>query len=378
MAMWGVTSANNLTIKVWSKKFFYEMPKYSFFVSRFAGSFIDRKGMNTSEQNQFIKDGTKLDGGDNNPVHVLQELKGQKGDKVTFGLVYELDEDTGTVGNDTLEGNEQAVDTDDSYVELEQYRNAVRSQGRLDRMRSDLEFEPTAKSRLNNWAAAKIDILCKTALITSPTEIYYYDHANTRMAVTATTGTASLALGSTSKISPHIIRTLKAAAVTGRDEQRNKMVPIEHGGEEYYVLLVPSDVGVDMQENSEFQNYIKAAYAQKTGKFPLFKNCVCIVDNVIVHVYNRMPIYAAVAGTATVPWAHCSFMGAQALAIAFGVDPFIVAKSFDYGNQIGIAINFIFGVTKPSFTHPRSAFTFDNSSFSVYLTRGQYSDITLA
>jgi len=381
MASKNFTSADNLTVKRWASEFMSEMPRQCFFLSRFSGDFLRRNGLPAKEQKQYLDSHRGvIDGGGNSIVHAYKDFKGREpGDKLTVGFYFELDENSGVTEGQTLEDNESDISTDDYSITLAQYRNATRSRSRMARKRTYFKFDEVSKNLLYNWAAQKIDNVTRTTLLAAPTEIYYYDGVtDNKYELTGTAATAKAALSATtSKFTPAMVSLMYSAALTGRDGQRPKLAPLMIDGTPWFVALVHTDVKADMLRNTEWINIVNSAWQGKGKDHPLFKDAICTYNNVIIHGYEKMPI-ATDGGAGAVPWSHGKFLGADAIGLAFGTEPYMVMETFDYTDQVGYAIDFDFGVAKPQFTDPSSSFTFDNGQFSFYVSRTQQSDITLA
>lgn len=105
MAATQFLTGNALTVKAWAKKL-YVQAIYDTYASRFMGSSASSL------------------------IQVRDEVRKGPGDKVTVGLRMQLS-GTGIAGDDTLEGNEEALITYSDSVLVDQLRHAVRSKGYL-------------------------------------------------------------------------------------------------------------------------------------------------------------------------------------------------------------------------------------------------------
>lgn len=383
MSKFSMSTSDNLCLKKWSSQFMHVVPRQTFWLGRFSGDYINRVGLPDKEQKQYLDSRRGvLDGGGMSIVHVFKDLLGRGqatgiGDRLRVGLEFQLNENGGVTEGQTLENNEAGIDLDDIDITLSQYRHAVRSNGRMDLKRTNYNFPEGAKRLLYNWAGLKIDATITTAMVASPTEIYYFDGTDYKL--TGTAGTASAALvAASSKLTPAMISLMKSAAMTGRNGQRPIISPIMVNGNPMYVAVVHSDAFADMRRNAEWTNIINSGFQGKGGEHPLLKGAECVYDDVIIHSYSKMPIYTTGGAGSDVAWTHGKFLGAEAVAFAMGCEPFITAESFDFGNEVAYGIDMDFGITKPQFTDPISSFTFDHSQFSFYVSRTKQSDITLA
>lgn len=112
-------------MKVWAKKLFVEALKATWF-AKFLGP--------TS----------------NNLIQLRTELQKSAGDRVRVGLRMQLT-GTGIQGDNTLEGNEEALTTYTCDVFIDQLRHAVRSAGQMSEQRIPFEIRNEAKEGLQDW-----------------------------------------------------------------------------------------------------------------------------------------------------------------------------------------------------------------------------------
>lgn len=314
---------NALTKKVWDEKLFRDVQIESYFSSRFMGE------------------------SDNNIVQTDTELTKQKGDQVTFGLVPNLVGD-GVTSGQTLEGNEEGLNSYDYSILLEQYRHGTRTNGKLDEQRAMFSIPDVSREKLKIWGAEKIDKLLVAALLLSPTKILYRDGVTGAPAGTSSSSTAKTALtAANSKLTPNFISALRTWAKTGGSGQTYRIRPVKIDGGEYYVLVVPPAVMYDLRIDSTFQGAMKDA--QERGKNnPLFRGATAIWDDVVIHETERIPLFTN-GGGGTVTGGFGALMGAQALVWAWGERPSTVMDTFDYEDQTGWAWRMIARGGKPKY-----------------------------
>jgi len=128
------TVSADLQIDVWSKGFFAEMVR----ANRFA------KVMGTNE---------------NSIIQIVEDLTKQAGDDVWLALVTELD-NPGITGDNTLEGNEEALLNYGVKITIDQLRNAV-AVGRMERKKTKIDLLKAAEKMLKLWAMHQL----KTTII---------------------------------------------------------------------------------------------------------------------------------------------------------------------------------------------------------------------
>ena len=136
--------------------------------------------------------------------------------------------------------------------------------------------------------AEKIDDIMFTRIVNAPTRVAYLTSA-TDFATTTSLSTAKSLLTSSSQLTANFLSFIKTYAKTGADRSFVPLRPIKIDGRDYYVLLVHPDVMFDLKTDSTFQQFLRDA--EKRGNDnPLFTGASAIVDGVIVHEHEKMPI----------------------------------------------------------------------------------------
>lgn len=347
MAKTYFTTSSEETKKVWEEKLYRDSVKNSFFLPKFGGSDA------------------------NSIVHIKKELEGKQGDSVKFGLRMRLS-GSGVTSGAQLEGNEEKLSTYMESVSLEQYRHAVRDDGALSRQRAFFSIDEESKSALQDWMTEKIDALCFDALgltaasTVTPSKVFYKTSAGV-LASTAATAKAALTL-TDSKLTPQMISFIKSWAATGGNRSYVPLRGVKVNGREHYVMLVSPDVFYDLTQDTAFQQAIREAHVRGSEN-PLFKGMPdAIWDDVLIFKHENC-VNASDGGGSTVNWSRCAFLGAQALAFAWGERPKVVQKNFDYENEHGYAISTICGVRAPLF----NSLTY--GSLGVYCARTNVSGV---
>ena len=317
------STSNALTKKLWDEDLFRDVQIESYFVSRF---------MSESE---------------NNLVQVQTDLTKNQGDQVTFGIVPNLSGD-GVTSGQTLEGNEEGLNSYDYSILLEQYRHGTRTRGKLDVQRAMFSIPNVSREKLKIWGAEKIDKLLVAALLASPTKILYRDGVAGVPSGTSSSATAKTALrAANSKITPNFISAIRVWAKTGGAAATWRIRPVKMDGQEYYVLLVNPAVMYDLRIDATFQQAMKDAMDRGKNN-PLFKGATAVWDNVVIHETERIPLFSD-GGAGAETGAFGALMGAQALCWAWGERPETVQEEFDYKNEMGWAWEMIAKAGKPKF-----------------------------
>lgn len=348
-------------LTIWSRDF-WRVARNMSFINQFAGS------------------------GSNAMVQTISELtQSEKGARAVLTLLADMTGD-GIVGDNTLEGNEEALRAFDIVVGLDQLRFANRLSGRLADQKSVVNFREHSRDALAYAMADRMDQLAFLTLsgigynlknngalrpqmnsgqnlndlafgsdVTAPTSNRHrrFDASNGIVAGDVT------AVSAADKLSYGAIVDLKAYA---KDQYIRGLRGA--GNDETYHLFVTPQVMADLKLDSDFLANVRQAGVRGPGSSLFSGSSSLMVDGIMVHefrhVFNTTGATAGTssnAGSAGYKWganadvngSSCLFCGAQALAMADIGAPEIVEDTFDYGNQNGISIGKIFGLKKPKY-----------------------------
>jgi N4-gp56 family major capsid protein len=361
-------------LTIWSRDF-WRVARNMSFINQFAGS------------------------GSNAMVQRISELtQSEKGARAVLTLLADMTGD-GIVGDNTLEGNEEALRAYDIVVGLDQLRFANRLAGRLADQKSVVNFREHSRDALAYAMADRMDQLAFLTLsgigynlknngglrpsmnsgqnlndlsfgsdVTAPT-------SNRHRRFDATNGIVAgdvTAVAAADKLSYGAIVDLKAYA---KDQYIRGLRGA--GNDETYHLFVTPQVMADLKLDSDFLANVRNAGVRGPGSSLFSGSSSLMVDGIMVHefrhVFNTSGATTGTssnAGSAGYKWgadadvngSACLFCGAQALAMADIGAPEIVEDTFDYGNQNGISIGKIFGLKKPVYN---SDVTGQNEDFGV-------------
>lgn len=317
-------------------------------------------------------------------IQVKDDLTKAKGDRITFGIGYKLTGD-GVTGDNELEGNEEAKNTYDDTVLIDQIRNGERLKGELSSQKAAYNTREEALNDGKVWIAEFIEkqIFMKLGGVSTTTltdvggSVYSARAAwsNTADAVptaheAAGTGARYLCadasgldgLDAAQIFTTRLItraRVKAETAVVGRPRVRK----IRVNGEQYYVMFLHPWQAADLKTNSSDVWAQAQREAQIRGeKNPIFSGALGVWDGVILHSSDFVPVCQAssafsVGGTAAGVQAYRALLcGAQAGLMANasrkgrGIAPtFMVEKSFDYENKMGYSIGYMGGIQKATF-----------------------------
>ena len=339
-----------------------------------------RVARNMSFINQFA--GT----GQNALVQRVTELtKSEKGTKANITLLADMTGD-GITGDNTLEGNEEALRAYDITIELDQLRFANRIAGRMADQKTVVNFREQSRDALAYAMADRMDQLAfltlsgvaythKTNGGLRPTsssaghELVDLEFASD---VSAPTGDRhrrisgndivagdTTAVAATDKLGYRHIVDLKAYA------KDNYIRGIRGAGnDEIFHMFVTPQQMANLKLDSDFLANVRNAGVRGQSNSLFAGSASLMVDGVMIHEFRHVfSTEGATTGTSTnagaagykwgaaanVSGARALFCGAQALAMADIGLPDIVEDTFDYENQAGISIGKIFGLRKPKY-----------------------------
>lgn len=304
----------------------------------------------------------------NNVVQRITELtRTERGDECIMQLVADLQND-GVVGDNLLEGNEEALFNDAKSIHIDQLRHGVRSKGAMMEQRTVIRFRSTTKEKLSFWLADKLD---EVMFLTAAGMAYTLKTDNSTRAGSqlpqlrfasdvvapssgriryANVATSTATLTGTDKLSWNMVVSAQAFA------KRKKMRPIRAGGREYYALLVSTEQMRDLKTDSNYQTIVSRA-APRGSDNPLFRNAIAVVDGCILYDHNKVPTTLGLTSGnkygsgGTVDGAQGLLLGAQALGLSTVSDTqYEESDNTDYHNRPAISVGRMIGVLKPQFT----------------------------
>jgi N4-gp56 family major capsid protein len=316
---------------------------------------------------RFVGDGT------DSMIQIKDETQKSAGDQITYGLRMQLS-GNGTLGDGTLEGNEESLTTYSDAIIINQLRHAVRTAGRISQQRVPFVVRDEALSGLRDWWSDRIDWsgfnqLCGNIGPSgsfSPVPLTGIDirwtGLQTPIAPDANHYTNAVASADdTGLTSTNNIFTLTALdkAVERAKTLTPAIRPITVGGKKFYVAWLHPYQVTDLRTNTSTGQFLDIQKAAMTGGLvddnPIFDGSLGVYNGVILHEDARVTQgYNPSTGAAITTVRRAVFCGAQAGMIAFGRDngpnKFTwVEELFDYENQLGVSAGLIFGMKKTQF-----------------------------
>ena len=348
-------------LQMWSRDF-WRVARNQSFINQFAGA------------------------GSNAMVQRITELtKNQKGTKANITLLADMTGD-GITGDNTLEGNEEALRAYDITIELDQLRFANRIAGRMTDQKTVVNFREQSRDALAYAMADRCDQL---AFLTLSGVAYTLKNNGALRATSGTAGHELVDLEFASDVSaPTSDRHLRinGAALSAGDTTAvtsNDTIGYKHivqlkayakdnyirgiraaGNQETFHMFVTPQQMADLKLDSDFIANVRNAGVRGASNSLFAGSSSLMVDGVMIHefrhVFNTSGATAGTssnAGDAGYKWGanadvvggRALFCGAQALALADIGLPEMVEDTFDYGNQSGISVGKIFGLRKPKY-----------------------------
>ena len=349
-----------------------------------------KQARNVSFTNKFLGEGP------NSCIqHVTSLTKTERGTKAVMTLVTDLEGD-GVSGDRALKGNEEAIKAFDKVIQVDQLRNANKTEGRMAEQKSIVKFRETSRDVLAYWLADRIDQLAFLTLsgvaytqkntgiarvgsdlaslafaadVAAPTSarVLRWDGTNKVLTTSGATNTITAADTPTYNMLVQLKAYAKNSYVRG----------IREGGEECYHVFFSPLALAKLKLDPDYIANVRLAMARSESN-PLFTGSTVKIDGLYIHefrhVYNTSQAASGSkwGAASTIDGCQVLFLGAQAMGMADIGTPEWVEKDDDYENQQGISVSKIFGFLKPSFYTQYGASpqtTQDFGAISVYVAQ---------
>lgn len=315
----------------------------------------------------------------NSSNHMIQRItelrKTADGNRAVITLINEATGD-GVVGDNQLEGNEEALTATDMVIQMDQWRHAHTNKGKKADRESVINFREEARDQLSTTCARVLDELAFQTL----SGVSYARHPNGAMRVGSQLPDLSFASDVAAPTSQRHFRWSAASGletgdtsqITAADTPSWKMLvqakaaavnsyvrPLraDNGVQVYNVFMSPSGIAA-LKQDKDFIDAWKAAQ-NRGDKNPLFSGTKhggkegILLDGLNILEYRN--VYNTSGAAAGDKWGsggnvdgqRVLLCGAQAMAFAdIGMAEWN-EKDFDYGNRVGISTAKIFGFLKP-------------------------------
>lgn len=303
------------------------------------------------------------------PIQRVTELtKTERGLECVLPLVADLT-GGGVVGDNQMEGNEEALLADSQTIRIDQLRNGVRSKGRMSEQATVIRFRVQAKGALGFWLA---DLTDELMFLTAAGRAYSLNtDGSTRAAsqlpqlsfaadvvapstnriVYAGTATTEGTLTSADTMTWNKVIDMKAFA------KRKRIRPIRAGGKAFYILVLSTEQCRDLEKTSDYKSLTAQALPRGLDN-PLFNNAKKIISEIVI--YDHQKVFNTLGMSSGNKWgsgglvdgAQAMLLGAQALGwaqLSDGEPGMEESDNTDYKNRPAIAINRIMGMLKPQY-----------------------------
>ena len=307
----------------------------------------------------------------NSLVQIQGETQKAAGDRITIGLRMLLT-GAGIQGDDTLEGNEEALTLYSDNVFINQLRHATRSKGKMSEQRVPWSVREENRTALKDWWAERLEQWAANQLAgnTAQTDTRYTGNQATitvdaaHLLIAGPNGIASSAETSISATTSfgtgnYLTLTDIDRAVVRAKTLTPKIRPIRAGGKDWYVMFLhPYQVGPLRNDAAASNSWATLQRAAVQGgdltENPIFTGALGVYNQVILHEWSYLPTAVSASAAATNVIRRAVFAGAQAGAMAYGQDGgpnqmSWVEELFDFGNQLGVAAGMIAGLKKTVF-----------------------------
>lgn len=333
--------------KVWALEVWKAGRDASFFFSK---GFI---GSSDSDMNSVIQRVTKLS-------------ETERGLECVMQLVLDMQGD-GVVGDNELDGNEEALINDAQTIRIDQLRHGSKSKGEMAEQATVIRFREQSKDKLSFWIADKMDELMFLTLSGRAYTLKTDGSTRTSSQLPSLRFASDVAAPSTNRILYAGSATSEATLTTADKmswativraktlAQRKRLRPLRDGGKEYYCILMSSEQERDLVLDPTYQTIVRSA--EKTGSSnPLFTGALATVQGVVLYSHNKVFNTLGLSSGSkwgsgsTVDGAQAMLLGAQAGGIAtIGQVFWRESDKTDYNNRPGIGVGRKIGMLKPQF-----------------------------
>lgn len=308
----------------------------------------------------------------NKPIQRVTELsKTKRGLECVMPMAMDISADAAVVGDNLLDGNESAIDTDYQAIRVDQIRFATKSAGEMSEQSTVLNFRTQSKDKL---AFALSDVTDELGFLTAAGRAYTLNTDGTTRGTSqlpSLTFAADVAAASTNRViyagSATSEATLTAADTMSWDliikakamAKRKRIRPIRMGGRSFYIMVMSTEQCRDLEQSPDYKT-LQAQAMPRGLDNPLFTNAKKVVGDVVIHdhqkVFNTLGLSSGSrwGSGGTVHGAQAMLLGAQALGFAeitgdTGAGWRENPGSNDFGNRQSIGYGRKMGLLKPQY-----------------------------
>lgn len=305
--------------------------------------------------------------GTNSIIQLKEDFSKGKGDNMTLGLVGRMADDDGVEGTDTLEGNEEELDTRSFNFSINKRRKAVRI-AEMSEYQSAINLRDAARDALMDWSQENTKKRILTAL-GSINGVAYASASETQKDAWLVDNTDRVLFGSAvanhgtdhsdalanidstnDKLTPQMLSLMKRIALKKRTtagKRKIRPIRVEANNRRYFKVYAGPRGFRDLKNNSTIQQAQREVQLTMENN-RLFQGGDLVWDGMIIHEVDDIEAITGV-GASTIDVEPVYLCGAQALVYGIGKRWATKTKTFDYGDKYGVAIEEICGIHKTSY-----------------------------
>jgi N4-gp56 family major capsid protein len=340
--------------KVWAIEVWRAQRDESFWFSK------NLIGANQKDQNAVIQKVTELSETDRGLECVMQLIQPLAGD--------------GTVGTNTLNGNEEPLVNNAITIRYDKLRHGVVSKGEMAEQATVIRFTDQAKTELGLWLADRLDQLMYLTLSGRAYSLNLDGTTRSGSQLPSLSFAADVAAASTNRIF-HAGSATSEGTLTANDKMswativsakamaaRKRIRKIRGGAKGYYMMVVEENQMRDLRLDPTYQTIARTGADQGVKSNPLFTGADIVIEGVALFAHPKVyNTYGLSSGSkwgsgGTVDGAQALLLGAQAggLALPGGIQSKTKVET-DYDDKPGLSIGRKFGMLKPQFPSPYDA-----------------------
>lgn len=315
-----------------------------------------------------------LIGADKNSIIQLKDISTKgAGDRITFGLKYQLT-GRGVTEGITLEGNEEALQTGNAALSINELAHAVRvkAEDTIEQQRVLFNLRQEAKESIVDWYATR---MAATFFI----HACGYTGRNMTLIGRPISNLGPLYWGFNEVQAPSENRWIIAGGKATEAELEegdgfnlqyidhmvewarlaNPMIrPVRVDGDEWYVLYMHPSQVTQLRTNTDSGQWLditKSNYRGTRENNPIVKGSLGRYNNVVLRSDEFVTAGLNADGTENTNVRRAVLLGAQSLVMGFGrnfgPNRFRTDEEyFDYKRELGVAVRTVFGMKKTRYS----------------------------
>ena len=317
--------------------------------------------------------------GTNSVIQVKRELA-DVGKTINIPLITRL-KAAGVTGKTLLKGAEEALGNYNHAITVEFKRHAVLIHDH-DQKWTEIDLMAEAKDALVNWfmndlrnstinALGSIDGIDYSAATAAQRNAWTVNNADrvlfgsAKSNYNATHATALNNVLGTMRLNAATISLMKRMAKTADPHIRPTRVN-DASGREYFVVFTGSLAFRDLKNDPVMQQANREARPRDVDSNPIFQDGDLIYDGVIIREIPEIGVFNNTAGT-VVQIQPVYMCGAQALGLAWGMEPKRITDTDDYGARKGVGMKEVRGLNKLRFNTGGGGVSVDHGVLTAFV-----------